>query len=79
MKGLLDNRLGHKYEHECKIMYEFHCDDHIEFQKHCNTLPYGGYLSIQKDPLTKPLLVLGQDECIFKQYVFSQRLWILPN
>ena len=46
LKGLLDKMMGHKYKHEGKIMYEFHCDDHIEFQKHCNTLPYGGYLSV---------------------------------
>ena len=34
---------------------------------------------MRKDPQQKPLLILGQDECIFKQYLFSQGVWVLPN
>ena len=36
-------------------------------------------LSVRKPHNQKPLLILGQDECIFKQFVFSQGVWVLPN
>ena len=58
-------------------MYEYHADGHPLFQKRCSLLPYGGNLSIRKDPTSKPLIILGQDECIFKPVIFSKGYWLL--
>ena len=30
-------------------------------------------------PNTKPLMILGQDECIFKQYLFTKGVWVMPD
>ena len=30
-------------------------------------------------PGTKSLMILGQDECIFKQYIFTNGVWVLPD
>ena len=42
-------------------------------------LPYGGGLSVRMPPDCKPLMILGQDECIFKQFIFSKGIWVLPD
>ena len=54
-------------------------DDHIDLQEKCKHLPYGRYLSVRKDPNTKPLIILGQDEAIFKQFVFSKGTWVMED
>ena len=36
---------------------------------------FGGNLSVQFDTSKRPLVVLGQDECIAKQYLFTQKTW----
>ena len=51
---------------------EYHMDDHIDFENACKYLPYGGVLSLRKDPSSKPLMIIGQDEVIFKQFIFSK-------
>ena len=50
-------------------------DDLYIFQEWCAHLPYGGHLSIWMPKHTKPIMILGQDECIFKQYPFSKGFW----
>ena len=76
---MLDTKSGYKYTHNGTAMFEYHVDDHIIFQERCSRLPYGGNLSIRKDPNVKPLMILGQDECIFKQFIFSKGYWLLPD
>jgi hypothetical protein len=58
---------------------ELHVDDHPSFQDECNNLPYGGHLSVRKDPTQKPLMIMGQDECIFKQYTLATKSWSTPD
>ena len=78
--GELDEMLGYYYtDEENKEMYEFHVDDNILFQTRCDDLPYGGNLSVRKPPGTKPLMIIGQDECIFKQYLFTAGYWMMPD
>ena len=77
--GKIHRELGYHYCIDGKQFVEFHVDDHIDFQNRCNHLQYGGYLSVRKDPQLKPLMILGQDEVIFKQFVFSKGVWILPD
>ncbi len=38
-----------------------------------------GMLSIWKPPCTKPLISFGHDECIFKQFLMTNKSWIGPN
>ena len=41
--------------------------------------PFGGNLSAKKPADRKPLIVFGQDECIYKQYTFKKKNWHGPN
>ena len=77
--GELDSHLGYKYLDSNVEIWEYHVDDHLSFQERCNTLPYGGNLSVRKPHNQKPTLILGQDECIFKQFVFTKGNWLLPD
>ena len=43
------------------------------------TTVFGGNLSVRKPPDQKPLIIFGQDECIFKQYTFSKKAWRSPD
>ena len=58
---------------------EFHVDDHEDFSDIGDTLPFGGGLSVRKNPALKPLLIFGQGECIFKQYTFRSKCWNGPK
>jgi hypothetical protein len=41
---------------------------------------FGGELSVRRDEsLGKPLIIFGQDECIFKQYNMSRKGWTAPD
>ena len=34
---------------------------------------------MQKPAEDKPLLTFGHDECIYKQFIFSNKAWVGPN
>ena len=55
-------------------LVEYHVDDHPLFMDICADLPYGGNLSVRFPKGQKPLLIFGQDECIFKQYSFTKKV-----
>jgi hypothetical protein len=40
---------------------------------------FGGNLSIRMLPCQLPLIVMGQDECIVKQYTFTPKAWVGPK
>ena len=71
--------MGYEYEKDGEKFVEYHVDDHIKFQKIGDDLPYGGGLSVRKPHDVKPLMILGQDKCIFKQFIFSKGVWVLPD
>ena len=78
--GELEESIGYHYtDKNNKQMVEYHVDDNILFQTRCDDLPYGGNLSVRKPPATKPLMIIGQDECIFKQYLFTAGYWMMPD
>ena len=56
-------------------MVEYHVDDNILFQGRLNHIKFGGNLSVRKTANVKPLIMFGQDQCIFKQYTFSRKAW----
>jgi hypothetical protein len=60
-------------------MVELHVDDHPMFQNKSNNLPYGGQLSVCKNPLDKPLMIISQDKCIFKQFALTSKSWTDPD
>ena len=58
---------------------EFHIDDNPEFTKLGESLPMGGSLSVRKPTHLKPLLIWGQDKCIYKQFLFRNKHYVGPN
>ena len=79
MEGKLDPGLGYPYSKNGVEYVEYHVDDHADFQIEGNRLPYGGSLSVRFPVGQKPLMIFGQDEAIFKQFIFSKGVWILPD
>jgi hypothetical protein len=81
-KGELIKEQGYRYEDERGDTYmELHVDSHFIFQDECNkSHVFGGGLSVRRDVNKgKPLIIFGQDECIFKQYSMSKKgglLWM---
>ena len=78
-KGMLDENSGFKYTKDNEVLYEYHVDDHADFQKECSMLPFGGSLSVRKPHDVKPLVMFGQDEVIFCQYLMWLKSWTLPD
>ena len=60
-------------------MYEFHVDDVDNDHRKINSTPYGGNLSVRKKKEDKPVIMIGQDECVFKQYLIVKKQWILHD
>jgi hypothetical protein len=70
---------GHEYNIDGVTYIEYHVDDHDILQDRCKHLTYGGNLSVRKPIDKKPIIIFGQDECIFKQYAFTKKSWTLPD
>ena len=77
--GQIRQDQGYKYEKEDKVYFEFHVDDCQEFQDNCERVQFGGYLSVRKPKNKKKLMIIGQDEVIMKQFIFSTLAWTLPD
>ena len=61
-------------------MYELHVDDHEGLHALANDrYPLGGCLSHKHNPNNKPLIILGQDECIYQQFTIHGKQWCGPN
>ena len=64
--------------------FEFHVDDCEEFSQWTSwpddqSRQFGGCLSVRMPKDVKPIIVFGQDECIFKQYIFTKKSWMGPE
>jgi hypothetical protein len=71
---LVAKEAGHYYcSGDNTPMVEFHIDDSREFAAMLKHLPFKGMLSIRKPPCTKPLIIFGHDECIFKQFLMTNK------
>ena len=62
-----------------KMMREYHVDVHPYLKNYIHNKEMGGDLSVRKPPNTRPVIVIGQDESVFKQYSFSSKSWVNPN
>jgi hypothetical protein len=61
-------------------MVELHVNSHPTFQERMNaTTQFGGNLSVRMPRNTQPLICFGQDECIFKQFLFTGKAWIAQD
>ena len=67
------------YEHTDKEsneeMVEYHVDTIPLFQERMENVKFGGNLSVRIEPGVRPLIIIGQDEAIFKQYLFRMKRW----
>jgi len=60
-------------------MVEFHVDTCDALLTVGSTGEFGGNLSVRFPAGSKPLIVFGHDECIFKQFLMSKKAWTGPN
>ena len=72
------------YNDEGEKFVEFHIDDNPKFANWTqwpdeDSKQFGGCLSVRMPEGSKPLIIFGQDECIFKQYIFSKKSWVGPE
>jgi hypothetical protein len=60
-------------------MVEYHVDTSYAFDEQFALLPFGGNLSVRKPIDSKTVIFVGQDEAIFKQFLFLTKMWVGPN
>ena len=77
--GCIFSGVGYEYEKDGTTYIEFHVDDHPSFTERDDLHPFGGNVSVRKPSDAKPLLIFGQDECIFKQFALCNKTWVGPN
>ena len=75
-----DLHSDHEYELEDRTkMHEFHVDSCRFLQdladKHPQTGKFGGCMSVRANNL-KPIMILGQDECVFHQFSLVSKQWV---
>ena len=64
-----DRKKGYQYTDPLTglTMYEFHVDDINNTHEKLKDTEFGGFLSVRKKSEDRPIIMIGQDECIFKQ------------
>ena len=60
-------------------MVEYHIDTSYKFEERLDLLPFGGSLSVRKPIESKTVIYVGQDEAIFKQFLFLSKMWVGPK
>ena len=60
-------------------MAKFYVDLCDKFQDKMKESEYGGNLSVRFSEGKKPIIMIGHDECIFKQYHFTNKSWVGDN
>ena len=60
-------------------MIEYHIDVSYHFEDKLAGCPFGGNLSTRKPIAAKLVIYVGQDEAIFKQFLFSHKMWVAPG
>jgi hypothetical protein len=60
-------------------MVEFHVDTSEKVLLLGNVGEFGGNLSVRFPVGSKPLIAFGHDECIYKQFLMSNKSWVGPN
>ena len=61
-------------------MIEYHTDSSYHFQDKLSACRFGGNLSVRKPIGSKAVVyIVGQDEAILKQFLFSHKMWVGPS
>ncbi|KAI2512867.1 hypothetical protein MHU86_1413 [Fragilaria crotonensis] len=60
-------------------MVEYHIDASYAFEEQLLLLLFGGNLSVRKPIDSKAVIFIGQDEAIFKQFLFLTKMWVGPS
>ena len=70
-----DDDRGYKYTKDGVNMVEFHVDNYSFLHDVAEERGYqfGGKLSVRKPERVNPLIIFGQDECVFCQYLIGTR------
>ena len=78
-----DNNRGYNYiSDDNKNMVEFHVDDLDLLHEHAANMgfgSFGGNLSVRKPQDVKPLMIFGQDESVYSQFLLGSRQWVGPE
>jgi len=78
--GEISETHGYNYVQNGIEFVEYHVDHHVDFQKMgADAHAFGGLLSVRMPPGSKPVIVVGQDEAIFKQYLSMWKAWSGPG
>jgi len=81
---------GYSYIENDTAMCKYHVDvipddDHCKENNGRNILAdliADGYVatkSIRSNPNDRPLMIIGQDECVFSQFLLRSKMWTGPN
>jgi hypothetical protein len=80
LNGSITTNSGFNYVTDDGIdMVEYHVDASYEFDQRLHLLPFGGNLSVRKPIGSKTVIFVGQDEAIFKQFLFLTKMWVGPS
>jgi hypothetical protein len=79
-KKMIPKHSGYRYVNvEGVNMVEYRIDSLGLFQEQMNRLEVGGNLSMRIKAGEKPLIIFKHDECIYKQYLLTKKVWMLPS
>jgi hypothetical protein len=78
-----DDTRGYHYTSTDNVeMVEYHVDDCdllFDLAEDMGFGAFGGNLSVRKPPDAKPLMIFGQDESVFNQFLLSNQQWVGPQ
>jgi hypothetical protein len=75
-QGLVVKNTGFHYsDHEGISMVEYHAENFDTSPD----LPMGGNCSVRKKNDEQTVMIVGQDEAIFKQFLLNSKMWTGPN
>ena len=78
-KGEVSIHMGYEYEKDGCTFFEFHVDYHEKFQIACKDVEFGGHLSVRKPQDKRKIMMMGQDEAIMRQKLFTLLAWCLSD
>jgi hypothetical protein len=80
LKGSINAQCGFNYvADDCTDLVEYHIDTSYEFQERLSLLHFGENLSVRKPIGSNTVIFVGQDEAIFKQFLFLTKMWVDPS
>ena len=75
--GIID---AYHHFNKCGVEHrEYHIDTHPILFQFVRKKEMGGDLSVRKEKKEKPIIFIGQDETVFKQFSYSKKAWHAPT